>query len=1000
MAREASGAETKHGTGGPRGNGKMGAEGPGSGGRDGLQKGRKKSAGRRGQRSKTWSPARRARVETRGFESVKVKQEVVSEDERKRAKAQQMKLPLEDWKENADRERRAKTGPKDNLDVRAKKTEAGKMKERYRKTEIEGGRDEEIEQRGKGEPGAQAGERRKERKSGSSAESGSQEVKAPRAGSSKDESNREEVPEEGGVEEVEVVAVWTREKAAKEAEMRETESGEGPESEVTEAMEESEEQEEPRAEDMDTEGQRAAGKRKGRELGEEEEVGRKKRGDKARWGDEDDEEMEEEGQDPSDEERTCRTEEQSSESEWSDSSSEEDQTLQNDELSSEGEWSISSRGGRFHERWARRQGKRAVRRGRGEDEQGETGGRRGSDGGRDGEELRGRKRKGGEDSGRKERAGYRGMKEREDRDRREKRKEENPALKFLLQKRGMADIGNRVKLQTDLTIELFYRGEEGTMNPRKKMEDLIARMTQEDPQIEFLAGDSQADITGGALDDPEFYRMIRLREIKKRTSMVAKVTMRSTRLLRSMKHENGGKFVRWLTRERIVINIDRWSRESYADIGFLILRHPTATWKPDMEEEIRAKIRKDAMAGESDIPKFLLYHGKKAFGTGDGRASATVMYVQCKAEDASGLKALLGRGKGTRKLAFIPAGYHLQTSPKRVIQALNAHNKYVNARKMIAIVGISEDQMKMTISHEGERVVVKELLKSRLGVEYIERTNRTRDLGKWLLVAEDRRSDEIKQKLDQVLDGIRDGLKRDGISDKVGAPRRTDRSIMETRYKEYLDSLEDIIPDTQDLQPVIQVQNRSRKRMNEDRKLGDGPPRTFSDAVKRSCPAGMEPGGERERSQGQRETGGTYEERAKALRDEFEEKLNAHMKLSEDRILRESMESQARLVKTLENHSEKTEKIMQSMVSQTEGKVELLGSQMNEKIGEVTEMYRVLTGQFAELEKLVRAVVSQRGGIEVTPTKSPIRKERGSTGEWNERTRRGVSLGSQKGREE
>ena len=65
--------------------------------------------------------------------------------------------------------------------------------------------------------------------------------------------------------------------------------------------------------------------------------------------------------------------------------------------------------------------------------------------------------------------------------------------------------------------------------------------------------------------------MIRTREIKKRTSIVTKVTMRSARLLRSMKHENGGKFVRWLTRERIVINIDRWCRESYAGIGFLVL---------------------------------------------------------------------------------------------------------------------------------------------------------------------------------------------------------------------------------------------------------------------------------------------------------------------------------------------------------------------------------------------------------------------------------------------
>ena len=169
-----------------------------------------------------------------------------------------------------------------------------------------------------------------------------------------------------------------------------------------------------------------------------------------------------------------------------------------------------------------------------------------------------------------------------------------------------------------------------------------------------------------------------------------------------------------------------------------------------------------------------------------------------------------------------------------------------------------------------------------------------------------------------------------------------------------MDSLEDIIPDTEDLQPVIQIQNRSRKRMNENRRSGgDGPTKSFSEAVKRSCPAEADTKRGGEDSQVIKKVGGSYEERAKALRDEFEDKLNAHMKLSEDRMLQESMESQARLVKTLETHSEKSRKIMQSMVSQTEGKIELLGSQMNEQIEEVTKMYRALTGQFTELEKLV-----------------------------------------------
>ena len=68
---------------------------------------------------------------------------------------------------------------------------------------------------------------------------------------------------------------------------------------------------------------------------------------------------------------------------------------------------------------------------------------------------------------------------------------------------------------------------------------------------------------------------------------------------------------------------------------------------------------------------------------------------------------------------------------------------------------------------------------------------------------------------------------------------------------------------------------------------------------------------------------------------------------------------------------------------------------MNEKIEEVSEMYRELTGQFTELEKLVRAVVTQGQGIEITPTKTPVRKERGATGEWNERTRRGTTQAGQ-----
>ena len=98
MAWEESGTETMNGAGGPRGKGRMGGDEVGSGERGRTRKGRKKSTERRGQRSRTWSPKGRGKTETTKFESVGIKQEVVSEDERKRAKVQQIKLPLEDWK--------------------------------------------------------------------------------------------------------------------------------------------------------------------------------------------------------------------------------------------------------------------------------------------------------------------------------------------------------------------------------------------------------------------------------------------------------------------------------------------------------------------------------------------------------------------------------------------------------------------------------------------------------------------------------------------------------------------------------------------------------------------------------------------------------------------------------------------------------------------------------------------------------------------------------------
>ena len=76
--------------------------------------------------------------------------------------------------------------------------------------------------------------------------------------------------------------------------------------------------------------------------------------------------------------------------------------------------------------------------------------------------------------------------------------------------------------------------------------------------------------------------------------------------------------------------------------------------------------------------------------------------------------------------------------------------------------------MNTTISQNGEEVVVKELLKRRLGVEYIERTNRTKDIGRQLIVAEARKSEETQQKLDKILDEIGEEIGQGSVGHTLG----------------------------------------------------------------------------------------------------------------------------------------------------------------------------------------------------------------------------------------
>ena len=400
---------------------------------------------------------------------------------------------------------------------------------------------------------------------------------------------------------------------------------------------------------------------------------------------------------------------------------------------------------------------------------------------------------------------------------RESRLEQNPAMKHVLQKRGQRMIDRKIKTKINLTIEMFYNGEEGTFHPRKKMREMMERMKREDETLTFCAGEKVEEIGDiENMDDEEFHEVFSVDRRRKRKSVVAKLTIRTEKSLNGLKHDNGGRFVEWLKKEKTLLTLNKWKHEPYATIGFIIGRHPTVTWKKDLESEVARHLGQEmaARGDKGEVPKVVLYHDRKSFGSGEKRVHATVIHVQCREEDAEMVKGLLGRGKSSKRVTYIPAGYHLSTSPSRMMEVLNYHNEYVNSRRVVAIVGISEEQMNREVDMNGTTRTVRQHMCEKLSIGYIEKTSRSGDLGKWLLVTTKEEYLETKRKVDEVLGELGKILGEGGRMPGVGHPRRTDRAVADEKYKEYLESLEEIVPRRAEEQlPVLQVQNAAKKQV-------------------------------------------------------------------------------------------------------------------------------------------------------------------------------------------
>ena len=410
-----------------------------------------------------------------------------------------------------------------------------------------------------------------------------------------------------------------------------------------------------------------------------------------------------------------------------------------------------------------------------------------------------------------------------------------------------------------------------------------------------------------SIPDEKFGTVFSLENYTRSECILMNAQIVTGKKLKGLKHDNGGRLLKWLMDENVTLKVNMWKDQPAADIGFLAMSHPTMVWKSDLAEDIvrilkkrreeerkrQGRTQKAGKSGE-EIPQFVLYHDRKSFGTGRERVHSTVTFVQCKKDEAKDLRVQLTRSQkelnNTLGIAFIPTGYHLSESPRAMLKVLNSHNRYTNEKQVVAIIGLPEEFMSGSRVVEGKEVEEKERMRKAIGAERIERTGRSKDLGKWLVLTDLKNLEEVRRQVDKQLDTIRDGkvIKEEDLIQDVGWPRRTDRSIEQREYEEGLSLIREVFSAEVDIEeePVIlESDMRTRKLWQERQDNKKKQKTTYAEAARKERPEDIAGNSKDIRSGMKQSTGRRgYEEEKEQHRSKSQETKRNKITQEEERI--------------------------------------------------------------------------------------------------------------------
>ena len=118
-----------------------------------------------------------------------------------------------------------------------------------------------------------------------------------------------------------------------------------------------------------------------------------------------------------------------------------------------------------------------------------------------------------------------------------------------IKKRGREDVrdsnSRNNNLTMNLTLGLLYRGTKGIFDPKIKVAKVVARIVEEDPTAQLMV-DREVLRDVEHIGNKGFSDKMHLRNYTKRGSATVVVEMKMPKTLESLKHDNGGNFVKWL----------------------------------------------------------------------------------------------------------------------------------------------------------------------------------------------------------------------------------------------------------------------------------------------------------------------------------------------------------------------------------------------------------------------------------------------------------------------